>query len=47
MGHITIVGPSMNKVKEHLNLLLERENVGGHSTGFLFLSIFSFPPISF
>ncbi|ONK80388.1 uncharacterized protein A4U43_C01F17120 [Asparagus officinalis] len=31
MGHITIVGPSMNIVKRRLDLLLERENIGNHT----------------
>lgn len=32
MGHITIVGPSINTVKKRLDLLLKRENVGGHTS---------------
>jgi len=37
MGHITIVGPSMNTVKTRLDLLLDRENVGDQAAGFLYL----------
>lgn len=33
MGHITIVGPSKNVVKERLDSLLERETPGSHGAG--------------
>ncbi|KAJ6853629.1 phosphoribosylaminoimidazole carboxylase, chloroplastic isoform X1 [Iris pallida] len=31
MGHITIVGPSMNIVKARLDQILKNENLGGHT----------------
>lgn len=36
MGHITIVGSSLNTVKARLDLLLQRESVGGRSSGCCF-----------